>query len=61
MDSNWIYLNPYLCLFKGDFPSSAVGRLCSPGLIHKMGPSLLSVGGIFSNDDISPQGITYKA
>ena len=28
-------------LLSGDLPSSAVGILCSPGLIHSMGPSLL--------------------
>ena len=28
-------------LFNGDLPSSPVGILCSPGLIHNIGPSLL--------------------
>ena len=33
---------------------------CSPGLIHKMGPSLLFVGCMSFNLELRPQGIVWK-
>lgn len=49
----------YLLFLMGLFPSSAVGTSCSPGRIHRMGPSLDSCGSI-STADIGPQGIVYR-
>lgn len=47
----------YLRLLKGELPSSMVGILCSPGRIHRMGPSLLLVGCMSFNTVFSLQGI----
>ena len=50
----------YLLRFSGDFPSSTVGMLCSPGLIQRIGPSLHFVGWMSRIEENSPQGIVWK-
>ena len=51
----------FIYLFSGDLPSSPVGMLCSPGLIQRMGPSLLLLRSSWSCRILwGPQGIVCK-
>ena len=54
--ASW-FTSSYLLLLKGELPSSMVGIFCSPGLIHKIGPSLLLVGCMSFKIELLLQGI----
>ena len=52
------YFATYFRRLNGDLGMSAVGTTCSPGLAHKIGPSLLVSLGNPDTKERSPHGIS---